>query len=157
MNELQKVTYSAPGEFTIPEERHMGVRPSDWERLRQNVERLGEPLTDHAITWAATAVGAAIGLLGTNIALKTSGTHPAHGVVPVLWALTACAVIFAVCFGLVSRAERKRRGLSVETVCRDMDGVAKRAGHEGLGVLPPPPPRPGIFVRVWRALFGRGG
>jgi len=113
----------------------MPVQRSDWDRIRKNVARLGEPLSDHATTWAATAVGAAIGLVTTIVVITKTETTVQAGVVPSLWVGFGACVLFAICFAAIGRNTRSRHHVNVVAVCEDMDDVAVDAGHQA-GVLP---------------------
>jgi nucleoside recognition membrane protein YjiH len=99
------------------------IYQNDWQRIRANVERLGEPLIDHALTWAATAVGAGIGLVATVVSLLATGSQVAPGVVPSFLVAVLFSAVFAICFSLVGQAAKKRHRISVATVCEDMDRV----------------------------------
>ena len=106
-------------------ERNMAVRVADWKRIRANVERLGEPLTEHATTWAATALGAAVGLGATVASLVFTESEVRPGLVPSLIIATCFAVLFAVCFYIVGRREARRSRLLASDVCADMDEVER--------------------------------
>jgi hypothetical protein len=106
-------------------ERTMAVRVADWKRIRANVERLGEPLTDNAQTWAATAVGGAIGLGATIASLLFTDNRVTPALIPCLIVATAALLLFAICFGLVARRETKRSTLVASAVCGDMDEVER--------------------------------
>ncbi|HWM63838.1 MAG TPA: hypothetical protein VNP96_07615 [Solirubrobacterales bacterium] len=119
----------------LKQEEPMPVQRSDWDRIRKNVARLGEPLSDHATTWAATAVGAAIGLVTTIVVITKTETTVQAGVVPSLWVGFGACVLFAICFAAIGRNTRSRHHVNVVAVCEDMDDVAVDAGHQA-GVLP---------------------
>jgi hypothetical protein len=125
----EQVSYQRQGVMTLKREEPMPVQRSDWDRIRKNVARLGEPLTDNASTWAATAVGAAIGLLGTIVTLTKTDTSVEAGVIPSMWVAFAACVIFAICFGRLGLVSRQQHGVDVKSVCEDMDDVAKEVGH----------------------------
>lgn len=73
--------------------------------------------------------------LETSTTFKVpQGEHLMIGLVPSLWVAFGFSVLFAVCFGVVGKTTKKQRGENVESVCEDMDDVAERAGHPGLGV-----------------------
>jgi hypothetical protein len=118
----------------------MPIQRSDWDRIRKNVGRLGEPLTDQATTWAATAAGGAIGVGTTILVITRTETTVQAGVVPSLWIAFGACVLFAACFGVIGRTARSRHHVNVVTVCEDMDDVAVDAGHQA-GPLPYPQDR----------------
>lgn len=120
--------------FKVPQGEHLMIGHGDWIRLRRRTGELGEALTDFASTCAAAAFGAAISLLCTIIALSVGDPKVPAGMVPSLWVAFGFSVLFAVCFGIVGRTTKKQRGENVDSVCGDMDDVAERAGHPGLGV-----------------------
>jgi len=124
-----EVSYQRQGVMTLKREEPMPVHRADWDRIRKNVARLGEPFTDSASTWAATAVGAAIGLLGTIVTLTKTDTSVEAGVIPSMWVAFGACVVFALCFGRLGFVSRQQHGLDVKSVCEDMDDVAKEVGH----------------------------
>jgi hypothetical protein len=69
-----------------------------------------------------------------------------------LWVAFGFCALFAVIFLLIGKAEKKRYRVSNQAVCDDMDDLAQRAGHDGLGVIPPAP-RIGVRQRFaqWRS------
>jgi hypothetical protein len=139
--EASHVSYSREESAPIPTVRRMMVSGGDWRRVRRNVERLGEPLTDQATTWAATAVGGCIGVAGSLVALYATEDKPDGRIVLGLAVALGFLVAFAICFGLIGRTARKRHKISVATVCEDMDEITVAAGREDL-VPPTPKPRP---------------
>jgi hypothetical protein len=121
-------------ELTVPSSERMMVDIGDWARLRRHLGQLTEPLGDHSMTWAATAVGAGVGLSATVVVLEKTESHVEAGVIPSLWIAVAFSLLFGLCFSLVSRSSRKRHGIDIKAICEDMDDVADRLGHEGLGI-----------------------
>jgi len=102
----------------------MLVNPTDWRRIRRNVEELGEPLTEKATTWAATALGAMIACALGLVSLLITEDELAAAVIVGFALATGFSLIFAVCFFLVGRTEKRRQRVSVDAVCDDMDDVA---------------------------------
>jgi hypothetical protein len=125
----QTVTLQQEHQVTIPVEERMMVNIGDWERLRKDIEKLGDPLIDWAVTWAAAAAGAGVAILGTAVSLKASAGAHHPSLEAGLWVALGACVIFAICFGLVGSREKKRHGATSSDVCEDMDDVARRAGH----------------------------
>jgi hypothetical protein len=105
----------------------VGVRRADWTRIRRNVELLGDPLTERSTTWAATALGIAVGIGGIAIGLMASDSDVKPGFIPALLVAAIAALVFAGCFTAIGRTEKKRRGLDVTSVCADMDDVLHHA------------------------------
>lgn len=99
------------------------VRMADWNRIRAAVDQMGEPLYDHAMSLATTALGAAIGLGATVATLLTTDSEPQAGVLPSLIIATAFSVLFAVCFYLIARQQKAQARLTSEHVCKDMDSI----------------------------------
>ena len=130
--EQEHVRYQPQRSAPVPQGADLMVDTGDWTRVRKNVERLGEPLTDHANTWASAAFGAAVGLATTALTLLLTDTKAQPGLIPILWVATGFAILFGVCFFLVGRTEKDRRSVSVDAVCEDMDDVAERAGRPEL-------------------------
>lgn len=106
----------------------------DWVRLRRRTGRLGETLTDFASTCAAAAFGAAVSLFCTIIALNTGDPEVPSGMIPSLWVAFGFSILFTVCFGVVGRTTKRQHSENVHSICEDMDDVAARAGHPGLGL-----------------------
>lgn len=127
------IKVSREEEVSVPTGQRMMVDVADWARLRRRIGRLGEPIADHATTWAATAVGASIGLGVTAIVLERTASRVEPGVIPCLWVAVGFLVLFAICFGLAGRVSQRHHTVYVHDVCEEMDEVAERLGHEGLG------------------------
>jgi hypothetical protein len=130
----QTVTLQQEHQVTIPIEERMMINIGDWERLRKDIEKLGDPLIDWAMTWAAAAAGGAVAVLVAAVSLKASGGSDHPGLESGLWVGFAACLVFALCFGLVGRREKKRHGATSSDVCEDMDDVARRAGHASSAV-----------------------
>jgi hypothetical protein len=118
---------------------------ADWKRIRKNLGQLAEPLTNQATTWSATALGVFFAALGGGVALIASHAATAFWVAFIV--LAACAVPFVVCFYVIGRTEAERYGVSIESVCDDMDDVGERAGE-------PRPSEPPRIPLDWRHILG---
>ena len=140
-------------EISMPAGKRMGVDLSDWARVRRNVERLGESSFDRAMAIAATLIGAILALAGIIASIKTGTTKPASGLLTGLWVALALCALFAVIFLAMGAAEKRRYRVSNKAICEDMDDVADRLGHPGLGATPAKR-KPGIKGRLRRLLFG---
>jgi hypothetical protein len=105
-------------------ERRMAVRVADWNRIREDVEALGEPLVSKAMLWASVALGIGLTAAGIAVPLQLSTSTP-DGWVPALWVATAFSLVFALCFYLVGKRDDQRRGASCDRVCQDMDRVSE--------------------------------
>ncbi len=112
----------------------MMVDTGDWARVRKTIESLGDPLTDRASAFAAILAGAAISLLGVIVSVHIGDTHPSSGLSVGLWVAFAFCSLFSLVFLLMGKSEKRRYHVSNRAICSDMDDLAKRAGHEGLGV-----------------------
>jgi hypothetical protein len=121
-------------EAQVPEGRPMVVDVADWTRIRENVENLGDPLTDRASTWGAVAIGAAIAVVGVIATVELGSTKPAAGLRTGLWVAFAFCFLIAALFFRVGQTEKKRYGVSNRAICDDMDAVAERGGARGAGV-----------------------
>lgn len=122
-----RVDFTTRGSIHVPQLDHMMLERADWRRIRRNVGRLAEPLTDQAATWSATAVGVFFASLIGGIALIASHAATAFWIAFLVLAL--CALPFAICFHVIGQTEQRRHGTSVASVCEDMDDIGDRAGE----------------------------
>lgn len=149
---MSTVKVNREEEVTVPGGQSMMVDTSDWARVRKSIESLGDPLTDRASAFAAVLAGAAVSLLGVIVSVHVGDTQPSPGLLAGLWVAFGFCCLFSTLFLLIGRAEKKRYHLSNQVVCSDMDDLAKRAGHPGLGVHERAL-RPGVrtrLIRWWR-------
>lgn len=128
----QTVTLQQEHQVTIPIEERMMINLGDWERLKKSIERLGDPLIDQAKMWSATSVGVGITVAASIVSIEATNSTPKPGLMAGLWVALVAAILFAICFGLVGRRERKRQSVSSSHICADMDDISKRAGHSAI-------------------------
>jgi hypothetical protein len=104
-------------------ERTMAVRVADWRRIRASVERLDSASADHAVTWAATALGAAIGLGGTVLSLVATRSTVRPGLIPSLVVAAGAMLLFGWCVARLTRRQVRQSQALAADVCADMDQV----------------------------------
>jgi hypothetical protein len=147
------VKWTTEDEAPIPSEQRMMVRTGDWARVRSSVERLGNPIVDWAGIWASIAVGAAIALVAIAVSIHRTTQEPHTELLNNLKLSIAFCIVLAVFAGFVGLREHRKHSDTCEGICDDMDNVARRLGHEGLGVLPKRPKHwigvKGWVLRVW--------
>jgi hypothetical protein len=153
---VTKIKIDSTKQVSVPEEEScLMVDVDDWARIRQNVARLGDPIVDWAGLWASIAAGAALALIAVVVSINTSPKDPHQELITALKVSIAFSVLFAITFGAVGLRERRRQSVTAKGVCDDMDGVAGRLGHPGLGVVSEPA-RPGLKGRARRIWEGDG-
>jgi hypothetical protein len=143
-------------EVSVGTGEHMAVDVGDWERIRRNVEHLGEPLTERATTIASVLIGSGITLLALAVALEHSNPSPSSSLLTGIWVAGVLCVLFAPGFFSVGLRERRRYRLSNRVVCEDMDDGAKRLNRHDL-IPKTSTKRPWKGVRGWLEWFWRGG
>lgn len=136
-------------EVTVPSGQSMMVETSDWARVRRNIEHLGEPLTERSSTFGSVLFGAALTLLGVIVPIELAKQPPDSSLIAGLWVSFGFCLLFAFLFFLIGKSEKKRYGTSNHAICGDMDDLAARAGHPGLGGSSPAP-RVGMKKRILR-------
>lgn len=130
---MSTVKVNREEEVTVPGGQSMMVDTSDWARVRKAIESLGDPLADRASSFAAVLAGAALSLVGVIVSIHVGETKPDPSLSAGLWVAFGFCVVFAIVFLLMGKSEKRRYHLSNNAICRDMDDLAKRAGHPGLG------------------------
>jgi hypothetical protein len=70
--EQAQLSYSQSHTVMLPQGQRMILDTGDWRRIRENVETLGDSLTDRAMLWASVLAGAALALLGIVVSVKVS-------------------------------------------------------------------------------------
>lgn len=146
------VTIAREDQVTLPTRTLMMVETGDWVRIRKNLERLGDSTIERMSTLGSIVLGAGVGLIGICISVEigSQGTSALHDV---LWAVGASCLFFAACFLILGLGERRRYRVSNLALCADMDDVAERLGHSGLGVVSRVP-SPGVKARIKRWWHG---
>lgn len=147
---MTSVKIDAAKQVSVPEEETcLMVDADDWARIRQNVGRLGDPIVDWAGLWASIAVGAALALVAVAVSIQTTKQDPHQELLTAVKVSIAFCIVFAFAFGAVGLRERRQQSITSQGVCEDMDGVARRLGHPGLGASPKVP-RIGLKGQVSR-------
>jgi hypothetical protein len=147
------VTIAHEDQVTLPTTTRMMVETGDWARIRRSVEKLGDSAFDRAATLGGILVGAAIALIGIAASIETGSTKPGPGLLTGLWVAFGFCTFFALILLGMGFSEKRRYRTSNRAICEDMDDVATRANHPGLGV---PSPRLALGIkrrlaRLWSA------
>lgn len=150
---MTELTVHTEEKVTVPSGQRMMVSTGDWSRIRRNAARVGDPPTEYAGTGSVALSGAAVTLLGVAIGLEHATPAASTSLLTGLWVAFALCAAFAVVLFLIGRQVRARFGVSHLALCEDLDDVARRAGHEGLGMRRPKR-RIGIKGRIHRIWKG---
>ena len=131
------VTIAHEDQVTLPTTTRMMVETGEWARIRRSVEKLGDSAFDRAATLGGILLGAAIALVGIAASIETGSTRPGPGLLTGLWVAFGFCTFFALLLLGMGLSEKRRYRTSNRAICDDMDDVAARANHPGLGIVAP--------------------
>lgn len=147
-------------DIALPVGEHMAVDLADWGRVRGDVERLGDSIVDWSGIWASIAFGAALALLAILLGIHTTRTDTHKELIGLLELAVAFCLIFALAFGAVGFREHKKHSVTAQAICADMDDIAIRLGHPGLGALPTTLRKRRRWIGLkgcWKVIWSGGG
>jgi hypothetical protein len=144
--------------LTVPEQKldwpTFPTVQRDWYRLRRQVTKLANPISwarDLGWCMVTTVIGFVLGLI-TWIPLKSQLSRDAQFTFAPITSILVVGIIAAVLVGTLGftmyMTTEKALRSDAKDILEFMDEMHKAP--------PPEPPVPGLLVRLWRKLFGRG-